>query len=152
MKRDVILGAVTGALCIVFYLETLKVNNLAFAKVGADLWPQIAIGCIFVLSIVQVIVGFKAPAEAPADAGDGLLEKLFAPVVVFGTMIAFPLLVPVLGMTVSGALMVLTLLSILGPKTPLAMVLHVTITLVSVLSITFIFTRIMGIVLPGFAL
>jgi len=152
VKRDVIPGAVTGALCIVFYLETLKVNNLAFAKVGADVWPQIAIACIFVLSVVQVIVGFKAPEEAAADAGGGLLEKLFTPLVVFGTMIVFSLLVPVLGMTVAGVAMVFTLLSILGPQTPRALLLHAAVALVSVLSMTFIFTRIMGIVLPGFSL
>jgi len=154
LRRDAILGAVTAVLCVALFFETSKVRNFDFAAVGADVWPKITIGLILLLSVVQILLGLRQTRAEPQEpeAGAGLLERSFVPLAVFSAVILFALAVPYFGFAISGVLMVFGLLTTIGPKTGKAILGNAAISLVAVLAMTFIFTQVMGILLPQWRL
>ncbi|MCF3932682.1 tripartite tricarboxylate transporter TctB family protein [Acuticoccus sp. M5D2P5] len=154
MKRDVVLGLITAAVAIVLWRETLGVRNFAYAQVGAEVWPQIVIGVIFVLAIVQIVGGIRTASPAPDPDRDrpGLAARAFVPGAVFGSVCLFAVLVPFVGFPVAGVVMVMSLLSLIGARTGRAFAIHGAIAFASVLAMTLIFTEVMGILLPGWRL
>jgi hypothetical protein len=156
LKREALLGTATVLLCAVLYYETTLIADYGFAQVGADVWPKIILGVISALALLQIATGLIRPAPtSKADEGiavEGWLFRAFVPITVFVGVVLFSLLVPYIGFTFSGLIMVFMLLSVIGPKSPRAIALHAAIAIVSVLSVTAFFTQVMGVLLPGWSL
>jgi hypothetical protein len=159
LKREALLGGATVVLCGVLYYETTLIADYGFAQVGADVWPRIILGVISALALVQIILGLgtRRPVAAPPDAGQsdtdqGWLSRVLVPVTVFAGVVLFALLVPFLGFMMSGLLMVFALLSVIGPKSPRAILIHAGVATVSVVCVTLFFTQVMGVLLPGWSL
>ncbi|WP_417588907.1 tripartite tricarboxylate transporter TctB family protein [Pararhodobacter oceanensis] len=158
MKREAFLGAATVLLCAVLYYQTTLIADYGFAQVGADVWPKMILGAIAALALLQMALGLYRPRSrvgsevSPAGARPDWRGSALVPLTVFGAIIGFALLVPFAGFTVSGLLMVFVLLTVIGPKTPRAIAAHAAIAAVSVLSVAFFFSYVMGVLLPGWAL
>ncbi|UOA14977.1 tripartite tricarboxylate transporter TctB family protein [Sulfitobacter dubius] len=156
MKREVFLGAATVILCAVLYYQTTLIADYGFAQVGADVWPKIILGAIAALALIQMALGIYrsglSPDSRPATRQANWRKSAVVPFTVFGATIGFALLVPYAGFTASGLLMVFVLLSAIGPKSPRAIVMHAAIAAISVLTVAFFFSCVMGVLLPGWAL
>lgn len=158
MKREAFLGAATVVLCAVLYHQTTLISDYGFAQVGADVWPKIILGTIAALAVLQMAQGLKRPRSrgesqsTPVAARSNWRDRALVPLTVFGAITGFALLVPYAGFTVSGLLMVFVLLSVIGPKSPRAIATHAAIAAVSVLSVAFFFSYVMGVLLPGWTL
>lgn len=156
MKREALLGGATLFLCAVLFYETTLIADYGFAQVSADVWPRMILGAISALSLLQVVTALYRPPSSthgnPGAPDGGWLFNAFVPITVFVAVVIFALLVGYIGFMLSGLIMVFTLLSVIGPKTPRAVVIHAAIAAVSVIGITVFFSEIMGVLLPGWAL
>lgn len=157
MKREAILGAATLLVCAVLYHQTTLIADYGFAQVGADVWPKIILGSIAALALVQLAMGLRSrptPANDPDlhSEKQNLWESAFVPVTVFSVIILFAVLVPYIGFMFSGLLMVFSLLTVIGPRSARAIAINAAIASGSVLTVTFFFSNIMGVLLPGWAL
>lgn len=158
MKQEVLLGATTVLLCAVLFYQTTQIADFGFAQVGADVWPKFIIGVMFCLASLQIAIALLRPgpsgarATQCAEVDQGLWFWILVPIVVFAAVSFFALAVPFIGFTLAGLAMVFGLLSAIGPKSPRALVMHGAIAGVAVGLVTFFFTGVMGVMLPGWAL
>jgi hypothetical protein len=157
IRRDTGVAVLLLLFTAVMFAESFEIRRAMFSSLAAETWPRILLGALAVLGtiyLVQSLRGTVEPAEideieAGADPGFAATIRRYAnPVMCFATFLGFLLLMPWLGMLIGGVLFVFVTLSLLGPRTVRAVVLHAIIAVVSVTAMWAIFSFGLGVFLP----
>ncbi len=151
INRDTIVAIILLLISGVLYAETYKIRGLMFdASMGPEVWPRVAIGFMGVMSLVylvQSVRGRYAPRTAEEKEAPPA-GRFLNPLLCVLAFLAFLLALPHLGFFVGGLIFVFAVLTILGPRTRRATLLHLVIALGTVGVIWLLFTQLLRMYLP----
>lgn len=149
LNRDTVVAVILLLFCGVFYAASLEIEETTYATIGAEVWPQLIIGLLFVLSLIYLFqsVGM-AEADEKAAAEQGFLARYRNAIWCYGLFLAFLLSLDILGMLIGGILFVFLALTVLGERTPRMISIHAAVAVVSVGAMWSIFTFALRVILP----
>ncbi len=136
------LMAVLGA----FYQQTTLINKARMTDpIGPAGFPQGMIIIAFILVTVSLINTIKKYRKEPKKEGGKIQELDKGFLLLFGSIILFVLLVNYLGFLFSAALLICSILVILGQRKPQRVV---AFTIIASLTFTLVFGRLLSVPLP----
>lgn len=150
LNRDTVVAIFLLLFCGVFYAASLQIEETTYATIGAEVWPQLIIGLLFILSLVylfQSVGGAHAP-EAEQAKPAGFFARYRNAIWCYGLFLAFLLTLDIFGMLIGGILFVFAALSVLGERTPKMMAIHAVVAIISVGAMWSIFTFALRVILP----
>lgn len=149
INRDTIVAVFLLLFCGVFFAASLRIEETSYATIGAQVWPQLIIGLLFVLSTVYLFQSIRIERSEPgAKAGSGFFARYRNAIWCYGLFLVFLLTLDFFGMLIGGILFVFVALTVMGERTPRTMVIHAVVAVVSVGVMWSIFTFALGVILP----
>jgi hypothetical protein len=151
INRDTIIAILLLITWSVFMWASFDIRQIDYGTMGAEIWPRGILVMLYVLTTVYFIQSIKAgPDLAPDEPWTfrGWLRKYYNPLWCYALYLIFLLTLPVLGMLIGGIALVFCLLTVLGERTPRALVLHAVIAVVSITGMWALFTYALGVILP----
>lgn len=149
INRDTVVAVFLLLFCGVFFAASLRIEETSYATIGAEVWPQLIIGLLFVLSTVYLFQSVRVERpEAKAAAAPGLFARYRNAIWCYGLFLVFLLTLDFFGMLIGGILFVFAALTVMGERTPRTMVIHAVVAVVSVGAMWSIFTFALGVILP----
>lgn len=154
LNRDTVVAVFLLLFCVVFYAASLEIEETTYATIGAEIWPQLILGLLFVLSLIYLFqsVGgahrgaHRQDSALPGPAG--FFARYRNAIWCYGLFLAFLLTLDIFGMLIGGILFVFAALSVLGRRTPKMMAIHATVAVVSVGAMWSVFTFALRVILP----
>jgi hypothetical protein len=149
-NADVVIALLLMVVCAVFFVETFAYQKVHLAIIGSKLWPRVVVVAMFVLAsayLVQSLRLPRSPTEQPWSLTQWLRDNRNV-VGSFALYAVFLVTLPYLGMLLGGTLFVFAALTFLGRRTWLNHAIHITIALISVGLMWWVFTHALGVVLP----
>jgi putative tricarboxylic transport membrane protein len=150
INADVVIALLLMVICAVFFAETFAYQKVHLAIIGSKLWPRVVVVAMFVLASAYLVQSLRLPrtrVQHPWSFTQWLRDNRNV-IGSFALYALFLLTLPYLGMLLGGTLFVLAALTFLGRRTWLDHAIHITIALVSVGFMWWVFTYALGVVLP----
>lgn len=149
INRDTVVAVFLLLFCGVFFAASLRIEETSYATIGAQVWPQLIIGLLFVLSTVYLFQSIRVERSEPAaKAVSGFFARYRNAIWCYGLFLVFLLTLDFFGMLIGGILFVFAALTVMGERTPRTMVIHAVVAVVSVGVMWSIFTFALGVILP----
>ena len=155
INRDVIVAVILLVLCGIFFQQsfgivTVEFNAIAAGQMKPDLWPQIILAALTAMSAIYFVQSIASPPEAREKRGgfSGWFAYYQNPILCYICFLLFLILLPYLGMLVSGILFVFILMSILGGFDRKTLISNALISAFTVGGMWLIFTFALGVLLP----
>lgn len=155
INRDVIVAVILLVICGVFFQQsfgivTAEFNAIAAGQMKPDLWPQIIITALTILSAIYFVQSVVAQPEAREKRGgfSGWFAYYLNPILCYICFLLFLVSMPYLGMLISGFLFVFILMSILGGFDRKTLISNALISAFTVGGMWLIFTYALGVLLP----
>lgn len=149
LNRDTIVAVFLLLFCGVFIAASLRIEETTYATIGADVWPQLILGLLFVLSTVYLFQSVRLPPESAGNRERrGFLARYRNAIWCYGLFLVFLLTLDILGMLLGGILFVFAALTALGERTPRTIAIHAAVAVVSVGAMWAIFTLALRVILP----
>ena len=148
INRDTVVAVFLLLFCGVFYAASFQIKQTSYGTIGAEVWPRMILGVLFVLSSAYL---FQSVRAAPGDAVKheaGFLGRYRNAFLCYGLFLAFLLTLDFLGMLLGGTAFVFLALSVLGERTPRQLAIHAAVAVVSVGAMWSIFTFALRVILP----
>jgi len=147
INRDTAVAVFLLLFCGVFYAASFQIEQTSYGTIGADVWPRLVLGVLFVLSTVYLFQSVRmGPDEAVKQ--EGFLARYRNAILCYGLFLGFLLTLDFLGMLLGGVLFVFMALSVLGERTPRQLAIHAGVAVVSVGAMWSIFTFALRVILP----
>lgn len=149
VNKESVIAAILLLVTGVYFWETYNIATPDYASIGSDVWPRIILIPLLILTIVYLIQSIRRPP--PAGERRSIKEWFSAyqnPISSFLIFFIFLLVVDYLGMLIAGVLLVFALLTVLGHRTPKALLIHAAIALVSVGLVWSLFTFVLRVYMP----
>lgn len=151
IPRDAVVALVLMVITAAFFWTTFDVRRPPFTVVGAEVWPRVILGPMFILSVAMLVKALR-----DGDPSDKQTFGSFAawfgyyqnPIVCFGLFFLFLLSLRPLGMLVAGTLFTFAMQSFLGYRTPRHFLMYAVVAFASVGGMWAIFTFGLGVQLP----
>jgi hypothetical protein len=155
LNRDAVIAIVLLVMCGVFLyssrgIRTPEFEKLAPGQMDPSFWPRIILAGLVIMCGIYLVQSLLAPA-GPRERRGGLAgwyRHYRNPIRCYAAFLAFLLLLPLLGMLVSGALFVFGLMTLLGKHDRTALKHHALVTLGTVGGMWFIFACGLEVQLP----
>lgn len=152
LNRDTIIAVVLLLFCGLLYQQTFFVRKVPFSIMGSEVWPRFVLIVLFVLLAIYL---FQSLVTPPAD--DKLSERPLkvwvemyrSPLWCFGMFFLFLVVLPYLGMLISGVLFVFITQTIIGYRDPRSIALHAFAAVTSVGGMWAVFRFGLGVVMPA---
>ncbi len=149
LNRDTVVAVFLLLFCGVFFAASLRVEQTTYATIGAEVWPQLIITLLFVLSAVYLFQSVRQPSRSPDKTPrPGFLARYRNAIWCYGLFLAFLLTLDIFGMLLGGVLFVFAALTALGERTPRTIAIHAAVAIVSVGAMWAIFTYALRVILP----
>lgn len=155
LNRDTLIAVIL--LCMVgfflhtsFGIRTPEFERLAPGQMDPGFWPRIILTGLAIMSVIYLLQSIVDPPEPGPKRGGikGWLRHYRNPIICFAAFAVFLLLIPELGMLISGIIFVFGLMTLLGPKDPAATKRHILTSLCTVGGMWFIFACLLEVQLP----
>lgn len=149
VNKESVVAAILLLVTGVYFWETFNIATPDYASIGSDVWPRVILIPLLVLTIVYLFQSIRHPP--PAGERRSFKEWLSAyqnPICSFFIFFIFLLVLDYLGMLIAGVLLVFALLTVLGHRTPKALVVHAAIAIVSVGLVWSLFTFVLRVYMP----
>jgi hypothetical protein len=147
INRDTAVAVFLLLFCGVFYAASFQIEQTSYGTIGADVWPRLVLGVLFVLSTIYLFQSVRmGPDEAVKQKG--FLVRYRNAILCYGLFLVFLLTLDFLGMLLGGILFVFMALSVLGERTPRQLAIHAVVAVVSVGAMWSIFTFALRVILP----
>ncbi|MBL6959416.1 MAG: tripartite tricarboxylate transporter TctB family protein [Rhodospirillales bacterium] len=155
LNRDTIVAIALLILCGVFFQQSFGIltdafRSIAIGQMKPDLWPQIILSALTLMCFIYLVQSVVSPPPARDKRGGlkGWLAHYLNPILCYITFLIFLLVMPYLGMLISGFLFVFALMSILGGFERRNLVVNAAVSVVFVGGMWLIFTYGLGVLLP----
>jgi len=149
INRDTITALLLLVLCGVLFHQTFNIREVPFSEMGSEVWPRFVLLLMAFLGLIYLFrsMAVPPPEKAPFSLGQWL-KTYRNPLICFAMFFAFLLILPWLGMLVSGILFVFITQTILGGATPRHLIVHALVSVGAVGGMWMLFTYALGVVLP----
>ena len=150
LNRDVVIALVLLGITVVLFWETSNIPIFDYSSMGSAVWPRIILTPLLVLCVAYLVQSLRKVATAKGE-GMSLIQVAVTyrnPILSFLIFFVFLLTIDYLGMLLGGGALVFGLLTILGRRTPRALLLHAAIALMSVGLMWALFTFVLRVYLP----
>lgn len=145
----VLLATALAAFAALLFVQTFKVRNFPGTRFGAEIWPRAIILCLGLLAVALLIQSLRRRDAERTGPGLGeLLSREGIAFAVFACFFCFLWLVPRFGAYPAGGLFVFAVLSILGPKSPRAIGLHLLISVGMTVVLWALFAHVLKVIAP----
>ncbi len=132
------------------FLQTFQVRNFPGTRFGAEIWPRAVLIAMGVLSVILMVQALRKTKDAVSAATmKALYEREGIAGSVFACFFGFLWLLPRLGAYPAGGVFVFTILTILGPKTLRATLLHLGISVGSSAVLWLLFSQVLKVIAPA---
>ncbi len=149
LNRDAITAILLLVLCGVFFWQTFNIREVPFSQVGAEVWPRVVLVLLTILNLVYLFKSVTEPRpQAEPLSIKGILRKYKNPIICFVMFFLFMLVLPYLGMLVSGILFVFITQTLIGGASPRYLLVHALIAVLAVGGMWAIFTFGLRVILP----
>lgn len=146
--KDLITGICGLIFSVALYALSVQIGLKENTTIGADFLPKIAaVVMLFMFAIVTyrgAVAVKNGVEEAPRDYKSNYLGV----VIIFAAMIAYAMLLKPVGFIITSMVFLLLAIVLMTKKEELKPVLTIVITVVAVLFIYFVFTKVFGVRLP----
>ena len=151
LNRDTVIALVLLVIWGVFFWQTLLVEDMGYATIGSQVWPQVILVVLFALTGGYLFQSIrKGPDEATeTEETAGFFTRYRNPLYCYGLFFLFLLTLDILGMLIGGIAFVFLALTALGERTPRAALKHAAIAIVSITAMWAIFTFGLHVMLPA---
>ena len=151
LNTDTIVAIFLLAFCGIFFKATFDITDLGFEGMGAETWPRVILGFLFVFSTIYLFQSIKDGPAADVDNQPGLagfFKRYQNAMYCYGFFLLFLLTMDYLGMLIGGILFVFLTLTALGRKTLRDHIIHILIAVGSVGAMWALFTFGLRVILP----
>lgn len=151
INRDTVVAVFLLVFCGVFYAASFQIKETTYETIGAEIWPRLILGVMFVLSTVYLFQSVRRPVAdkaGEAAARVGFFTRYRNAILCYGLFLIFLLTLDTLGMLLGGMAFVFTSLTALGERTPRWIFIHAVIAVVSIGAMWAIFTFALRVILP----
>lgn len=151
INRDTVVAIILLLFCGVFYAASYQIKETTYATIGAEVWPRIILGLMFVLCTIYLFQSVRQPAAEKAEEGaarPGFLARYRNAILCYALFFVFLLTLDILGMLLGGMAFVFAALTVLGERTPRQMAIHAAVAVVSIGAMWAIFTFALRVFLP----
>ncbi len=153
LNRDVYIAVILFVIWGVFFWQTTLVEDMGYATIGSEVWPQIILVVLFLLTGGYLFQSVRqgSDGESRQDNGGikGWLVRYRNALWCYVLFFLFLVTLDYLGMLIGGILFVFLALSVLGEWSRKAVALHATISVVSITAMWGIFTFGLRVMLPA---
>lgn len=149
LNRDTIIALLLLVLCGVFFYDTIGIKAFP-EQMSPALWPRLILTVLTVLVLIYLFQSVVTPPP-PAEKRGGLygwFRHYQNPIICYVCFFIFLLILPYLGMLISGLLFVFTLMTILGGHTMKDLWVNALVSIGTVGGMWLIFTKLLGVILP----
>lgn len=149
LNRDTIVALVLLVLCGVFWHSTFGIRAFP-EQMSPALWPRAILTVLTILVLIYLGQSILSPADAQENRGGfkGWLAYYRNPLLCYLCFFLFLIILPYLGMLVSGILFVFAVTMILGKRDRKSVMTHAAVAVFSVGAMWLIFTKALGVILP----
>lgn len=148
INRDTVVAVFLLLFCATFYAASFQIEETTYATIGAEVWPRLILGVMFVLSTVYLIQSVRVGVGETERREAGFFSRYRNAILCYGLFLAFLLTLDILGMLLGGVAFVFLALTVLGERTPRQMAIHAVVAVVSVGAMWAIFTFALRVILP----
>ncbi len=155
INRDVVIAAVLLLFCGVFFWASFEIRQPDYGVLLPSTWPRVILAVLTFLSMIYLIQSLRAGAAGTDEEADdhpksiGEWYAYWRNVIwCFALFLGYLLVMPVLGMLLSGILFVFILLGFLGGWAPRNLLLHAAVAVLAIGSVWSLFTFALGVILP----
>ena len=149
LNRDTIIAIFLLIVCGVFFYNTIGIKAFP-EQMSPALWPRLILSVLTVLVLIYLFQSIMAanPVKVSHGGFKGWLQHYQNPIWCFACFFIFLLLMPYLGMLISGVLFVFVLMTILGERTPRSIAINLVSAIFMVGGMWLLFTQALGVILP----
>lgn len=149
LNHDSFIAIILLVLCGVFFYDTIGIKAFP-EQMSPALWPRMILTVLTVLILIYLGQSIISPAPKKKGYGGfvGWLVHYRNPIICYFSFFVFLLILPYLGMLISGFLFVLALMTILGGYTHRDFGINVAVSAFTVGGMWLIFTKLLGVILP----
>ena len=159
INRDIVAAVVLLVVAAGAFVKTFDIRTRNDGIMRADVWPQIIIAALAILSVIYLVQSLRAasstdesgapPGGPPTGSGlSGWFAYYANPLICFALYFAFLATLPWLGVLIGGSILVFLILSVLGGWEPRKLGLHAAISIGSIGLMWAIFTYALRVALP----
>ena len=150
INREVLVAVFLLVFCGVFFWASLQVDDMGYETIGSEVWPQLVILVLFVLSLAYLRQSLRGTGGAES-AGGGFtvwIGRYRNALWCYALFLVFLVTLPWLGMLIGGTLFVFATLTALGGRTLRDHLTHAAIAVGSISLMWAIFTFGLRVMLP----
>lgn len=149
LNRDTIIALILLFLCGVFFYDTSDISSFP-EQMSPALWPRMILSVLTVLVLIYLGQSIISPPARQEGYGGfiGWLKHYQNPLLCYFCFFIFLLVMPYLGMLISGILFVFALTTILGECDRKSLGMNALIALFSAGGMWLVFTKLLGVILP----
>lgn len=148
INRDTVIAVFLLLLCGVFYAASFGIEQTSYGTIGADVWPRLILGVLFVLSSIYLFQSIRMGAGDEVKREVGFVARYRNAMMCYGLFLVFLLTLEFMGMLLGGIAFVFLALTVLGDRTPKQLAIHAVVSVVSVGAMWAIFTFALRVILP----
>ena len=151
LNRDTITALVLLLVCGAFFWQTFSIRVVPFSIMGSEVWPRFVLVLMFIMTSIYLFQSVASPPERPEGQPFSLrawVASYSSALWCFFTFFLFVLILPPLGMLLSGILFVFTTQTIIGRRDPRSLVIHLLVSIVAVGGMWAIFRYGLGVAMP----
>ena len=149
LNRDTIVAIVLLIVCGVFFYNTIGIKAFP-EQMSPALWPRLILTVLTVLVLIYLFQSIMAsnPEKVSHGGFSGWLKHYQNPIWCFICFFIFLIILPYLGMLISGIIFVFVLMTILGERTPRGILINASSAIFMVGGMWLLFTQVLGVILP----
>ncbi|KZD08149.1 tripartite tricarboxylate transporter TctB family protein [Oceanibaculum pacificum] len=151
LNRDTITAIVLLLVCGACFWQTFYIREIPFSTMGSEVWPRFALAMMFVLVSIYLVQSIASPpprVEGERRSVRAWVSSYSSALWCFGMFFLFVLVMPYLGMLLSGILFVFVTQTVIGRRDPRSLAIHLVVALVAVGGMWAIFRYGLGVALP----
>jgi putative tricarboxylic transport membrane protein len=150
LNRDTVTAVLLLLFCGLLFRQTFFVRKVPFSIMGSEVWPRVILTALFVLLLIYLFKSLITPPKNTIEKRPlkVWLEMYRNPLWCFAMFFLFLIILPYLGMLLSGILFVFITQSIIGSRDKRSLLLHALIALGAVGGMWSVFRFGLGVVMP----
>lgn len=151
LNRDTVTAVLLLLFCGLLFQQTFFVRKVPFSIMGSEVWPRVILTALFILLLIYLFKSLITPPNNTVEKRPlkVWIEMYRNPVLCFLMFFLFLLILPYLGMLISGILFVFITQTLIGSRDKRSLILHALVSVGAVGGMWAVFRFGLGVVMPA---